>query len=161
MENPRGGRMIAVADIRGSMEAPGLKGKVYFVRAPGGTRVIINVSGLPDYRPASVTGGSPIGPFGFHLHERSCEEGNPSNPYAGCGGHYNPDDQPHGNHAGDFPVLFSNEGRADMSFYTNRFNIEDIIGRSVVIHQNPDDYRTEPAGNSGRRIGQGNIGWLE
>ncbi|WP_201260037.1 superoxide dismutase family protein [Tissierella sp. P1] len=44
-----------------------------------------------------------------------------------------------------------------MSFFTDKFKPEDIIGRSVIIHQNPDDYRTQPAGNSGKRIACGVI----
>ncbi len=160
MDNAKLGGMIAVANIRGSMYAPNLSGKVYFIRAPGGTRVIVNISGLPAYKPAEGENGQPVGPFGFHLHEKSCELGDLRNPYAECGGHYNPDNQPHGNHAGDFPVLFSNDGKAEMSFYTNRFSVDEIVGRSVIIHQNPDDYRTQPSGNSGKRIGQGNIEWL-
>lgn len=70
---------------------------------------------------------------------------------------YNEDTLPHGNHAGDFPVLFSNNGYARMSFFTDKFKPEDIINRSVIIHQNPDDYRSQPAGNSGKRIACGVI----
>jgi Cu-Zn family superoxide dismutase len=39
-----------------------------------------------------------------------------------------------------------------MGFFTDKFKPEDIINRAVIIHQNPDDYRTQPAGNSGERI---------
>ena len=70
---------------------------------------------------------------------------------------YNEDTLPHGNHSGDFPVLFSNNGYARMSFFTDKFKPEDIINRSVIIHQNPDDYRSQPAGNSGKRIACGVI----
>lgn len=64
---------------------------------------------------------------------------------------------PHGNHAGDFPVLFSNNGYARMSFFTDKFRVRDIIGRSVMIHENPDDYRSQPPGDSGKRIACGVI----
>lgn len=70
---------------------------------------------------------------------------------------YNEDAQPHGNHSGDFPVLFSNNGYARMSFFTNKFKPEDVIDKSVIIHLNPDDYRSQPAGNSGKRIACGVI----
>lgn len=75
------------------------------------------------------------------------------------GGHWNPTGAPHGNHAGDFPVLFSNHGKAQMCFLTDKFPVADIIGKAVVIHENPDDYRTQPAGSSGRRIACGIIQW--
>lgn len=98
----------------------------------------------------------PIGPFGFHIHKYGvCEAHDPNNPFMSAAGHWNPTNQPHGNHAGDFPVLFSNNGYARMSFFTNKFKVADIIAKSVVIHQNPDDYRTQPSGNSGKPIGCG------
>lgn len=64
---------------------------------------------------------------------------------------------PHGNHAGDFPVLFSNNGRAFMCFFTDRFRVRDIVGKAVIIHQNPDDYRSQPSGNAGKRLACGVI----
>lgn len=73
------------------------------------------------------------------------------------GPHWNPGNQPHGNHAGDFPVLFSNGGRAVMGFFTDRFRVADVVGKAVIIHENPDDYRSQPAGNAGRRLACGLI----
>jgi Cu-Zn family superoxide dismutase len=64
---------------------------------------------------------------------------------------------PHGNHAGDFPVLFSNHGVARMCFFTDKFTVQDVLGKMLVIHENPDDYRTQPAGDSGRRLACGEI----
>lgn len=149
--------MIGVAKIKGGPLAPRLRGTVLFEDAPGGTWVSVDVVGLPPYQPAE-DGKQPVGPHGFHVHVNGdCTVGNPDNPFASAGGHWNPTNQPHGNHAGDFPVLFSNNGRAIMSFFTDRFRVEDVIGRSVIIHQNPDDYRTQPAGNSGKRLACGLI----
>ena len=109
----------------------------------------INVNNLPKYKPG-LGKQEPIGPHGFHIHENgTCAVGDPKDPFQAAGGHWNPGNQPHGNHAGDFPVLFSNDGYSSMCFFTNRFNSQDIIGRSIIIHENPDDYRTQPAGNSG------------
>lgn len=44
-----------------------------------------------------------------------------------------------------------------MTFFTDKFDVEDIIGKTVIIHESPDDYRTQPAGNSGRRLACGVI----
>jgi len=150
-------RRVAVALIQGGPLAPQLKGTVRFIEAPGGTWVDANITGLPPYQPA-YNNEPPIGPFGFHLHEFGvCEIGDPNNPFQAAGGHWNPTYQPHGNHAGDFPVLFSNNGRSRMIFITNKFSVDQIIGRSVIIHQNPDDYRTQPAGDAGKRLACGVI----
>lgn len=63
----------------------------------------------------------------------------------------------HPNHKGDLPVLFSSEGDAFMVFCTNRFRVSDVIGRTVIVHLSPDDYTSQPAGNSGERIACGVI----
>lgn len=147
----------AFANVMGSFLAPNLHGNVSFYSVAGGTEVSAEFWGLPLYQPATDN-SQPIGPFGFHIHEYGvCEIINPDSPFESAGGHYNPYDEPHGNHAGDFPVIFSNNGYARMSFFTDKFRPRDVVGRSVMIHQNPDDYRTQPAGNSGKRIGCGVI----
>ncbi|WP_031514623.1 superoxide dismutase family protein [Desulfofalx alkaliphila] len=150
---------VAVADIVGGPLAPQLSGVVYFREVYGGTWVSVEVNGLPPYQPAT-DGKNPIGPHGFHIHQMGdCTVGKPENPFQAAGGHWNPYNQPHGNHAGDFPVIFSNNGYAKMSFYTNKFTVDQVVGLSVIIHENPDDYRTQPAGDAGRRLACGVIGW--
>ncbi len=147
----------AYAQFTGSIYAPNLTGNIFFHSVQGGTEVYVEVWGLPLYQPAT-NGNAPISPFGFHIHEYGvCQIEDPMNPYESAGSHYNPNKQPHGNHAGDFPVLFSNNGYARMSFFTNKFKHKDIINISIIIHQNPDDYRSQPSGDSGKRIGCGVI----
>lgn len=153
----RGLPSFAVARLSGSPSYPQIQGSVWFQDVPGGTFVSVQVTGLPPYEPAPP-GGNPIGPHGFHIHVYGdCSVGDPENPFLAAGGHWNPYDQPHGNHAGDFPVLFSNNGLGEMCFFTDKFKVWQVIGRSVIIHENPDDYRSQPAGNSGRRIACGVI----
>ncbi len=149
--------MIAVASVRGGPLEPDIRGTVVFRDVPGGVEVCVMVNGLPPYKPADYD-KPPVGPHGFHIHEfGSCETGNPNEPFEAAGEHWNPDNQPHGNHAGDFPVLFSNRGYARMCFFTNRFRVSDILGKSIIIHENPDDYRTQPAGAAGKRLACGVI----
>lgn len=147
----------AVAYIGGGPLAPEVQGIVIFADVPEGTEVFAEVFGLPAYTPA--TGESkPISPFGFHLHENgTCEVGSNSEPFTAAGEHWNPTNQPHGNHAGDFPVLFSNNGYARMSFFTDKFKIPDIINKTVIIHENPDDYISQPSGAAGKRLACGVI----
>ncbi|MFD2925726.1 superoxide dismutase family protein [Halobacillus naozhouensis] len=145
----------ARVSFKSSPLAPDLKGVVQFYQRPYGVEVFVQVEGLPDFQ---VKNGIQIGPHGFHIHEHgACEIGDGENPFQSAGGHWNPDDQPHGNHAGDFPVLFSNQGRSRMIFFTDRFQVEDIIGKAVIIHQGPDDYQSQPSGDAGKRIACGVI----
>lgn len=157
MNNDNSNYTLAAARIMGGNLYPDIQGAVYFNDVPGGTQVNVIIWGLPLYKPAT-NNTQPVGPFGFHLHDNGvCIIVNPDNPFESAGGHYNPTNQPHGNHAGDFPVLFSNNGFAKMEFFTDKFKPHDIVGRSVLIHENPDDYRSQPAGNSGKRIACGVI----
>lgn len=60
-------------------------------------------------------------------------------------------------HQGDMPVILSNDGDAFLSFFTRRFTIPEIIGKTVIVHLDPDDFTTQPSGNSGERIACGKI----
>lgn len=157
--NPlRGRRPIATARIAGGDLAPDIRGDISFYAAPGGTIVAAQVSGLPPISMPTEQNPVQIGPFGFHVHEGSaCGSPSGATPFADAGEHYNPTNQPHPLHAGDLPVLFPNDGRSEMQVYTNRFRPQDVVGRTVVIHQMPDDFRTQPAGDSGMRIACGEI----
>lgn len=147
----------AIANIIGGPLAPNIRGTVTFTDVRDGTEVSVVVNGLPPYRPAEE-GRPQVGPHGFHIHQNgNCSPGNPTSPFTAAGEHFNPTNQPHGNHAGDFPVLFSNNGYARMTFFTNKFKVSQIIGKSVIIHEGPDDYKTQPTGGSGRRLACGVI----
>ncbi|SEA64704.1 superoxide dismutase, Cu-Zn family [Thalassobacillus cyri] len=147
----------AHAKLEGGPLAEELKGDVNFYELPYGVEVFVQVQGLPKYQPGG-NGKKQIGPHGFHIHEKgSCQVGDQKSPFEAAGGHWNPDNQPHGNHAGDFPVLFSNDGFAQMMFFTNRFKIDDILNKTVIIHESPDDYQTQPAGDAGKRLACGII----
>ncbi len=157
--NPLNNRQpVATAQLVGSDLAPGLTGDISFYAAPGGTLVTARVNGLPPISLPTEQNATQVGPFGFHIHEgEDCGAACSLSPFAAAGGHYNPTGQPHPLHAGDLPVLFPNNGHAYMQVYTDRFMPKDVIGRTVVIHQMPDDFRTQPAGDSGMRLGCGEI----
>src|SRR5699024_6646746 len=147
----------AFAEIRGDDIATGLHARVYFTHVPYGTEVYDEGNRLPDYQP-ETNDAPPVGPDEFQIHTHdSCEVADQDDHLQEAGGQWSPDNQPHGHHAGDFPVLFSNDGYARMFFFTNRFRPKDVVGKTVMIHENPDDYRTQPAGDSGTRIGCGVI----
>jgi len=136
----------AVARIVGGEEAPHLSGCVRFYQENGCVRIVAMISGLPK---ASETGF-----FGFHIHQgRDCS----GMGFPGTEGHYNPTEQIHPKHAGDLPPLLSCKGNAYLSVKTDRFSVNEIIGRTVVIHSDPDDFHSQPAGNAGEKIACGVI----
>ena len=145
---------VAVASVQGGPLAPDVSGTVRFETVEGGTLVTVELTGLPPY----TAGDPPVGPHGFHVHATGdCAVGEADNPFQAAGGHFNPDERPHGDHAGDLPVLFSNNGSAQMTVLTDAFTVEDVLGRAVIVHQNPDDFRSQPAGASGPRLACGVI----
>ena len=95
--------------------------------------------------------------YGFHIHEGGSCTGDATDPFKDAGGHYNPTNQEHPFHAGDMPVIMGNQGAAWFQFYTNRFYPEEIVGKTVVVHDMPDDFRSQPSGDSGVKIACGRI----
>lgn len=106
-----------------------------------------------------MTGLTPGQAHGFHVHEKgdcSAPDG------TSAGGHFNPGGHPHGpqegpHHAGDLPALTADaKGRVLTSFEVHGMRVgsgaEDIVGRGLIVHAKPDDYTTQPTGNSGARI---------
>lgn len=139
-------RPSAVAYVRGGTDAPNINGQVRFYQEPGSVLVVADIAGLPQ--------SSETGFFGFHIHEgNSCAGAG----FPQTGSHYNPRQADHPEHAGDLPPLMMQQGHAHLEVRTDRFQVRDIIGRTVVIHNNPDDFRTQPAGNAGEKIACGVI----
>ena len=152
------GPIRATANVSGSPAYPNIHGTVVFKEANGGTYVQADIAGLPQ---------TSSNFFAFHLHSGNCG-GTPTRDASGAvtdyfpqsGEHYNPTNHPHPAHAGDFPVLLASPtkgGSVHMNFFTPRFTVAEAVGRAVIIHQNPDDYRTQPAGDSGMKIACGDV----
>ncbi len=124
------------------------KGTVTFTQRGGSVRVVAQVSGL-----------KPDAEHGFHVHEKGdCSSGDGMS----AGGHYNPAGKAHGSlatdhHAGDMPNLKSDAyGNATASYEIPGVSIgsgaADLVGRGLIVHRDPDDYRTQPTGNAGPRL---------
>lgn len=151
----------AVAVVAGGPAFSSIRGTVSFTQYANGVMVYADIAGLP------VT---MAGFFGFHLHSGNCgrpaalppitpgAQVPPDYFFPKADGHYNPTNQPHPRHAGDFPPLLETRGgTAQLSFMTDRFTLPEIIGRAVIIHMHPDDLTTQPSGNSGPMIACGAI----
>lgn len=147
----------AYAVIRGSDEFPEVQGTLYLYDMPEGCVVMAEVVGLPDQQMSCPIESSHF--FGFHIHEGNrCGKTSPgAEAFSAAGGHYNPWNCQHPNHVGDLPPLLSANGYAWLAFYTERFSSGDVLGRTVIIHDMPDDFTSQPAGNAGKRIGCGRI----
>ena len=125
-----------------------VRGTANFVQFDGKVRVTASVSGL-----------KPNAQFGFHIHEAGdCSSGDGMS----AKGHFNPNAKPHGHHgtperhAGDMPNLQSdaagNAGlEADLDVITISAGPTSIVGRGLIVHVQPDDYKSQPVGNAGAR----------
>jgi len=129
-------------------------GEATFEQVDDKVRVIVFVQGL-----------KPDSEHGFHIHEAGdCSSGDGMS----AKGHFNPYGKPHASptsaerHAGDLPPLkAAKDGRAKidvtLDVITLRPGPASIIGRGLIIHADPDDFKTQPTGNSGARIACGVI----
>lgn len=102
---------------------------------------------------------------GFHIHEAgdcSSDDG------MSAKGHFNPLGKPHGQpgsperHAGDLPMLVAaKNGRAKLDVTVDGITLASgptsIVGRGLIIHADPDDFKTQPTGNAGARLACGVI----
>jgi superoxide dismutase, Cu-Zn family len=86
----------------------------------------------------------PAGFHGFHVHT----VGECTPPFTSAGGHFNPGDSGHGDHAGDLPSLLVNEdGRGELRFATDRFSIRDLFdddGSALMVHAGRDNFANIP-----------------
>ena len=112
-----------------------------------------------------IIGLTPNQEHGFHVHEKGdCSSGDGMS----AGGHLNPDGKRHGpptgeHHAGDLPSIKADaSGAATVSMRVNGTLLgsgaADLAGKGLIVHAAPDDYTTQPTGNSGARIACGVIG---
>jgi Cu-Zn family superoxide dismutase len=129
------------------------KGTVTFTQKGDKVAVVASVSGLAP------------GNHGFHVHEKgdcSAPDG------TSAGGHFNPMGKPHAQpttmdrHAGDMPMLAADSAgnatfTAELDVITVGGGVTDVIGKSVIVHKDPDDFKTQPTGNSGARVACGVI----
>ena len=109
-----------------------------------------------------ITGLKPDSEHGFHIHEKgdcSAPDG------TSAGGHFNPGSSEHGSisaamhHGGDMPNIKADEqGNAHIDGpVASNVNVGvgdgfDIVGRGLIVHADPDDYKTQPTGNAGPRL---------
>ncbi len=135
----------AVAIITGNDKTNNVRGRVKFYQRPEGVLVTANIKGLPE---------NTSGFYGFHIHEGTSCKGTD---FSESGNHYNPENTLHPNHAGDLPPLLRCGNIAHLNVLTDRFNISDIIGKTVIIHDQPDDFNTQPSGNAGTKTACGII----
>jgi Cu-Zn family superoxide dismutase len=129
-------------------------GEATFEQVGDKVRVIVFAQGLkPDQE------------HGFHIHEAGdCSSGDGMS----AKGHFNPLGKPHGHpssaerHAGDLPALkAAKNGRAKLDVTMDGISLRpgptSIIGRGLIIHADPDDFKTQPTGNAGARLACGVI----
>ncbi|MFI0435848.1 MAG: superoxide dismutase family protein [Parachlamydiaceae bacterium] len=146
LESPKRVIRKAVAKITPYQDHQ-VSGIVTFTKVSSGIKIIADVQGLPP------------GKHGFHVHEHGDCSGTDG---MKAGGHFNPTNHKHGGpdsperHVGDFGNLEADEkGRAYYERIDTLISFEgpnSILERSIIIHADPDDFVTQPTGNSGARI---------
>lgn len=145
-------RPQAFANLSGSDRYPDIRGQVRFYQTAYGVVVVTELVGLPAVNDPCA---SPI--YAFHIHGGNSCTGNANDPFANAGTHYNPYTCPHPYHAGDLPPVWNADGYAFSACLTDRFSVEEIVGRTVILHAGLDDFTSQPGGNAGARMACGEI----
>jgi len=140
-------------------------GRVLLTQTQAGVRLQADVNGLTP------------GQHGFHIHTNGACEPSPDAStgklvtFGAAGSHFDPHatkhhgapgDVPTQSHAGELPNLQADaNGRATLQYIHAHVTLlpgdGSVLGRSLVVHADPDDYTTNPAGNSGARVLCGRI----
>ena len=130
-----------------------ISGDASFAQEGDTVRVVVNVKGATP------------GEHGLHIHEKGdCSAADA----ASAGPHFNPHKMDHGGveqsprHAGDLgnmTIGADGSGRHEVVLkgLTVVAGELSVVVRALVLHEKPDDLRTQPSGNSGARIGCGVI----
>lgn len=153
--------MKGMADLRkittSGPEGP-VVGWVNFTEAAGQLTIHVTIIG----------GGLNATQHGLHVHQTGDCGSDGTTPGSKAGGHFNPNNNTHGAHAGDLGNIQTDasgkgtrtvlpaELKAPLTLSSGQTYT--IMGRSIVVHANPDDGTTNPAGNSGARVLCGLIG---
>jgi Cu-Zn family superoxide dismutase len=139
--------------------------KVHLISAAGSTvtgDLTVSNEGDAIYIRGDITGLAPGKEHGFHVHEfGKCELPD----FKSAGEHFNPTKAAHGEHLGDLPnAKPDKEGHATINAVVKGPNLVDkdgapsaILGKSIVVHALPDDFKTQPSGGSGERVACGVI----
>ena len=136
----------AKAEIKGNSEHSALSGTIRFKQVGNQVKVIIDLQNLPKSKF-----------LGFHIHAKGDCSGNDKDEFKNVGKHYNPSRTQHPEHAGDLTSIYSSNGRIHQEFETDKFTVDEILGKSVIIHSDRDDFKSQPAGDSGDKIACGVI----
>lgn len=132
----------AIAYIKGNKAYEHLIGTIQFIQLEKEVKIIIDLVNLP-----------PSQFLGFHIHDI----GDCSNNFNNVGDHYNPEKEEHPNHKGDLPSIYSSNGQIHNEIETDKFTVNEIIGKSIIIHSQKDDFKSQPSGDSGDKIACGEI----
>ena len=130
------------------------------IRADGSAAGVATLSQRSDGLWLRIAADAPgRGTYGMHVHAVGRCDG-PE--FTTAGPHWNPAmkqhgrDNPMGAHSGDMPNVTANAaGRLVIEIKLTGAMFAQVLdadGASVVIHEKPDDYKTDPSGNSGKRL---------
>lgn len=150
MSNTTSHKAMMSADANALMRpasGSNVSGHVWVKNNGRGATLMVDIAGAPAN-----------GVHGFHIHEK----GDCSAPDAtSAGGHFNPAGQKHGSpnqvdsHAGDLPNLQADANGRIQQQVMSTLTADQMLGRALVIHAKADDYRSQPAGDSGSRVSCG------
>ena len=139
-------RDFAYAEISGNSKYPDLTGLISFIQYPYYVEVSLFLENIPKGRFLR-----------FHIYEGTTCSGKSGDEFVDAKTHYTPDNSDYSGHVWDLLSIYSYDGRARMIFNTDKFFVKDILGKTIILNENLNNFMDQPVGDAGDKIACGEI----
>ena len=139
-------RDFAYAELSGNSKYSDLTGLISFIQYPYYVEVSLFLENIPRDQV-----------LGFHIHEGIASSGKSDDEFVDTKTHYTPDNSDRPDHTWDLPSIYSYDGKARMTFNTDKFLVKDIIGKTITLNENLDNFMGQLVSDAEDQIAYGEI----
>ena len=139
-------RDFAYVELSGNPKYPDLTGLISFIQYPYHVEVSLFLENIPKDQLLR-----------FHIYEGTTCSEKSEDESVDAKIHYAPDNSDYPNHTWDLPSIYSYDGRARMTFNTDKFFVRDILGKTIILYENLDNFRNQLASDAESKIACGEI----
>ena len=139
-------RDFAYAELSGNPKYPDLTGLISFIQYPYHVEVSLFLENIPKDQLLR-----------FHIYEGTTCSEKSEDEFVDAKIHYAPDNSDRSDHTWDLPSIYSYDGRARMTFNTDKFFVRDILGKTIILYENLDNFRNQLASDAESKIACGEI----
>ena len=139
-------RDFAYAELSSNSKYPDLTGLISFIQYPYHVEVSLFLENIPKDQLLR-----------FHIYEGTTCSEKSEDEFVDAKTHYTPDNSDRPDHVWDLPSIYSYDGKARMTFNTDKFLVNDILGKTISLHEISDNFMGQSASDAGDKIACGEI----